>query len=302
MNKKPLVSVIMPVFNAGEFLVEALESMVHQTYRNFELIIVDDASTDNSWQVITKYRQRYDKKIRAFRVKKQLNKGGDACANEGFRRAKGELIARMDADDVARKDRLERQVRFLQENPEIDVLGSSAVVIDREGRKVGVKRVPLSHKEIYGEFFVFNPLIHPTVMVRRKIISPYRQLYRINYEANNDYLTFFEWLGKGVRFANLKARLIKYRIHSRNDSLHEVRGKFRNSLKIRYRAVTEFGYVPNFWGAVKLLGQIVVAGLMPERAVVSLYLLVRGIVKPKDLWPKVSVPAWNRMIKMLAAT
>ncbi len=113
-NQNPLVSVIMPVYNAGNFLMEAIESILNQTYQNFEFIIVDDASTDNSWKIIQKYAKKYPKKIKAFQLKKTLNRGGDACANFALKKAKGKYIARMDADDIAHPKRLEKEVDFLE--------------------------------------------------------------------------------------------------------------------------------------------------------------------------------------------
>lgn len=149
-NDSPLVSVIMPVYNAGGFLVEAIESILHQTYRKFEFIIVDDCSTDGSWKVISRYQRRYPKVIKAIRMKKQLNKGGDASANTAYRMTRGAFIARMDADDIAHPERLEKQVKFLHDNPDVLMVGSQAHVINKSGEVVGDKTVPTSHEEIYA--------------------------------------------------------------------------------------------------------------------------------------------------------
>src|SRR3989338_10359545 len=102
-SRKPSVSVIMPVFNAEKFLPEAIESILNQSFRNFEFIIIDDASRDNSWKIIEGYRNKYPAIIRSVRLKVNRNNGGDACANEGFKLARGEFIARVDADDIDRK-------------------------------------------------------------------------------------------------------------------------------------------------------------------------------------------------------
>lgn len=142
-KNNPLVSIIMPVYNAGLFLVEAIESIINQTYENWELIIIDDASTDNSWKIIKRFKNQYPKKIKVIRLKKNLNKGGDVCANIGFQKAKGRFIARMDSDDISHSNRLEKQVKFLLNNPDIFMLGSQAWVIDKNGEIIGEKNLPL---------------------------------------------------------------------------------------------------------------------------------------------------------------
>lgn len=279
-KKLPLVSVYMPVFNAAAYLEEAVESVLSQTYTNIELIIVDDASRDNSAKIIRQYVKKYPKKVKAIYLKKNVNMGGDAAGNLAFGQAQGVYVARMDADDVALPDRIEKQVAFLEKHPSYAVVGTSAYVIDQEGRVIGEKRMPVKHQNIYDEFFVFHPMIHPTIMVRRKALNGRKNLYRLEYEANNDYLTFIELISKGYRFGNLPEKLLYYRMHGKNDSLVQVKSRFMNSLKIRYRAVKEFGYNPTLMGVVKLMAQVVLVGLMPERVIVPLYMIVRGINRP----------------------
>lgn len=296
-NKKPLVSVIMPVYNAGEFLVEAIESILGQTYKNFELIIVNDASTDNSLKIISSYKKRFLKKIKVIDLKKNLNRGGDVCANLGFAKTRGEFIARMDADDVAVATRLEKQVNFLLKHPKYALVGSNAFVINKEGEITGEKIVPSLHKDILKEFFVFNPLIHPTVMIRKSALPKEKELYEIKYDANNDYLTFFKLITSGLKFANLKQKLIFYRVHGKNDSLNFVKSRFLNSLRIRVKAIFEYGYKPTLKSVIKLLGQVVIVFFLPEKAILSIYLVVRGIKKVSDFLPFNSKPLFVRLKK-----
>lgn len=285
-GSKPLVSVYMPVFNAALYVEEAIESILKQTYKNIELIIVDDASTDDSAKIIKRYVKQYPKKIKAIYLKKNVNMGGDAAGNIAFRQAQGDYVARMDADDIALPDRIEKQVAFLEKHPSYAVVGTSAYVIDKAGQVVGVKIIPSRHEQIYDEFFVFHPMIHPTIMVRRAALNGRKDLYRLEYQANNDYLTFIELIAKGYRFGNLPEKLLYYRMHGKNDSLVQVKSRFMNSLKIRYRAVREFGYNPTLTGAVKLLAQVLAVAILPERVIVPVYLMVRGIASPWDFVPK----------------
>lgn len=279
MNKhtQPLVSVIMPVYNAGGFLVESIESILNQTYRPIELIVVDDASTDNSWAIINRFKKRYPKRITALRLTKQMNKGGDACANEAFKLAKGMFIARMDADDISHPDRLTKQVAFLQDHPEVLLVGSQARVINQKGTVIGHKRVPQNHKQIYEGYFAYNPIIHPTMMVRRSLLPKHKKLYTIRYSANNDLNTFFELLKLG-RFANIPEELLDYRMHGKNDSLTYPKERFLNTLKIRLRAIG-LGYVPTVKGIVMTAIQTVAILILPEKIIVPVYLYMKGIKK-----------------------
>lgn len=293
----PLVSVIMPVYNAAAFVAEAIESILVQTYKNFELIIIDDASTDQTWKIIRHYKKRHKDKIKAMRLRTNLSRGGDAAGNVGMTLAKGDFIARMDADDIAFPYRLERQVRYLQTHPECAVLGSSAHIINREGEVVGEKRVATSHNEIYKEYFVLHPMIHPTVMIRRSALLDPNTLYMMVLSSNNDYLTFFKMIASGKKFANLNDKLIYYRIHGSNDSLAQVKRSFINSIRIRYRAVFEFGYRPTSLSLVKLAAQTVLVLALPEKLIFHLYLLVRGIAKPADYVRFIKLPRFTRLKK-----
>lgn len=271
----------MPVYNAGDFLRESIDSILSQTYKNFELIIVDDASTDDSWKTIANYKKRYPK-ITAIHLPHTLNRGGDACANVGFRKAKGAFIARMDADDIARNDRLAKQVEFLQKNTDVLMVGSQAHVINKQGKITGEKLVPTTHKNIYDSYFVFHPMIHPSVMIRRSGLPKRQSLYTIKYSANNDLYTFFELLGRG-KFANMNEKLVYYRIHGKNDSLTKPKERFFNTLKIRIAATQKYGYKPTLKSIIMTLLQLSVIIAVPERLIVPLYLWAKGISRPVRL-------------------
>lgn len=280
----PVVSVLMPVHNAARYLPKAMESILTQTYRRFELVVVDDASEDKSWQVVQEYKRRYPRLIKAMRLPRQVGAGGDVAANLAYTLARGEFIARMDADDVAKPERLAVQVAYLRAHPEVAVVGGCAQVIDKRGKRVGDKLVELTHEDIYEAFFSVHPMIHPTVMMRRSLLMGSQQLYRIRYDANNDYLTFIELISRGRKFANLPDTLVHYRIHGQNDSLLHIKQRFLNTVKIRWYAVRRFGYKPSGMGIVKLFIQSLMVLVLPERAIIPVYLWVRGIYTPAGVW------------------
>jgi glycosyltransferase involved in cell wall biosynthesis len=280
-QKMPLVSVVMPVYNAGSFLREAIESILNQTYSNFELIVVNDASTDNSGKIIREYTKMYPRKIRAVHLRTNINGGGDAAGNIGFKMARGVYVARMDADDIADTRRLQMQVTYMQNHLNIDLLGTCATVINGKGEVTGEKVVPLTHKDIYREFFTFHPMIHPTIMIRKSSISG-EVLYKQSLPSNNDYLTFYTLIAGGKQFANLSDKLLSYRLHGKNDSLHSLKRNFINSLRTRWIGVTQLCYRPSLLAVLKLLAQCLVVFMLPERLAVEIYLLARGIRKWSD--------------------
>jgi glycosyltransferase involved in cell wall biosynthesis len=283
IKANPLVSVIMPVFNSERYVGAAIMSIVRQTYKNFELIIVDDASTDRSWTIITRYQKRYPDMIKATRLNKNLNSGGDSCANEAFKRATGQFVARMDADDVAHKDRIAKQVKFLQSHPKVLLVGSQASVINKNGRVMGSKTVPTTHEEIYRAYGIFHPLIHPTVMLRSALLPKRKNLYQIKYSANNDLYTFFQLLRVG-QFANLDEKLLDYRVHGKNDSLTYPKDRFFNTLKIRFEAMNKFGYRPSVKAVATTTLQALVILVLPESFIIPLYLYAKGITKPRGIF------------------
>ncbi len=277
-NNKPPVSVIMPVYNAGRYLRASIESMLKQTYQNFEFIIVNDASSDNSLEIINQYKKRYPAKIKVITLAKNLNRGGDSCANLAIQHAKGAYICRMDADDVSHPERIEKQVAFLEKNKDYFLVGSNAYVINADGDTVGTKIEPTSYEDIYKSYFTFHPLIHPSCMYRRIINGKIFQ-YSIKYSANNDYYTFFQLICSGHKFANLKDKLLYYRIHGKNDTFVHIKRKFINTLRIRYTMVRHFSYAPTVKQLVVTVLQAGVALLLPEKVTAMIYFVTKGIVK-----------------------
>lgn len=278
MKKAPKISVIMPVFNGQEFLAEAIESILSQTYKNFEFIIVNDKSTDNSLKIIRFYVAK-DKRIKIIANDNNLSEA--ASANIGFQSSNGKYIARMDQDDIAHLERLEKQLSFLEKNPNHIVVGSQTHIIDEEGQVIGHKLLPTDHKNIYEEYGNFHPIIHPTVMIRRSLLPDKKKLWTNNIDSADDYLTLYTLLMNG-KFANLPEKLLYYRLHSSNNSMKNVRRKFINSLRVRRHAVTELNYPLSPKMAIMIVLQSIYVLLLPEWISVGTYYLLKGI-KPFHL-------------------
>ena len=279
-KKQPLVSVIMPVYNAGRFLAAAVESILQQTYPNFELIIVDDASTDNSWKIIQKYARK-DRRIRAFRNRQNL--GVSATANFAISKARGDFIARMDADDVAFPGRLEEQLGFLQKNPQVVAVGGQCLVIDEEDQIIGQKTFPLEDKKLREMIFWAVPLQQPTMMINRRLLPADFTWYEPQKTSAEEIDLLFRLMKHG-QLANLADHVLYYRYRPDSLSHQNPKKTFWLTLKSRLQAIRE-GYRPSPKGVFLTLAQAFVVSILPNKAITTLWYLIRGIQKPKTALP-----------------
>ncbi len=267
----------MPAYNCSRFIHDAIESIIHQTYTNFELILVDDNSTDATTEIIAEYTKRFSPVVKAVFLQKQC--GDTKAANKGFAIAKGDFIARMDADDIAHPTRLEKQIAFFLSHPEVFVLGSQSYVMNADNRLIGEKKFPITHKDIYQKFGVYNPILHPSCMIRRSLLPNPRILYQEIRSIHADYYTFFSYLRYG-QFANLSDKLLYYRIHGKNNSLKNPKKRFRAIMTIRKQAVKKLSYNMSFSCKIQNLLQTLAVLLLPEKTIVPLYMLLRGVYTP----------------------
>lgn len=267
----------MPAYNSEEFIHDAIESILHQTYVNFQLLIVDDCSSDTTPQIITRYAKRFPYLIKALFQKTHI--GDTGCANAAFARSSGQFIARMDADDIAHPERIEKQISFLLTHPQVFILGTQGYVIDKKNTIIGEKLFPLSHTAIYSAFSIYNPLLHPSCMFRRDFLPYPDRLYEQKHNIHDDYYTFFSYLRYGI-FANLPDKLLYYRIHGKNFSLQHPKKRFTQIQHIRTQAVKRLGYTMPSWAKFHNLLQQIVVGVLPEQAIIPLYMSLRGMYSP----------------------
>ena len=203
-EQKPLISIIMPAYNAEKYIEEAINSILNQTYKAFELIIVDDCSTDETVNIIKKYN---DHRIRY--TKNEINCGVAESLNNGLRIAKGEYIARMDSDDISSLDRLEKQLSYFEDYPECIICGSNARLF---GAKEGKTFVPISDSEIRATLVFSSPFIHPTVMIKKAALN-YQIEYDPRFEGIEDYELWTRLCRQNGRMHNFSECLLNYRIH-----------------------------------------------------------------------------------------
>jgi len=269
---KALISVVMPVYNAEKFLSQAIESVLTQSYKNFEFIIIDDCSTDSSYQISQKY-QKNDLRIKLFKNNKNMGVG--YTLNQAISKSKDQYLARMDADDIMDPERLIKQINFLKNNKCVVCLGSWMKEINENNEIIGNRTTPLLHKHIYEKMFYEMAIQNPTLMINRNLVPKEFEWCKTD-GILDDLDLLFKLLQYG-EFANIGEFLMLYRIHNNNLSLKNIKATFDEALNIRKNAVIKYSYKPTLKGkTISLIEQIVI-NFMPIKSIYSLYKFFRKI-------------------------
>ncbi len=229
MLHPPQVTVLMPAYNAGSYIKEAIDSVLQQTFTDFELLIINDGSEDDSLTIICSYS---DSRIRLI---SRENKGLIKSLNEGLEASQGMYIARMDADDICLSQRLEEQMYFLNNHPDYVLVGSEAEVIDKDGNYLfNLEPIGYTHEEIQNRINEKCPFIHPCVTFRKEAV-----LMVGGYPANaitfEDHLLWKELLSRG-KVCNLKEILLKVRFNPESVTIDE-KWRGRRFIELRRRSI-----------------------------------------------------------------
>ena len=203
----PAVTVLMPAFNAGKFIADSIRSVLGQDFADFELLVIDDGSTDETASIVMGFR---DKRIRLSRH--EQNHGLVDTLNEGLRAARALLVARQDADDLSRRDRLTRQVAYFKAHAADVATASEANLIDERCRPRGVLRLPRTRNQLRWDLCFRNPVPHSSVMIRRDAVLSDFGGYPVSM-SSEDYLLWSSIAAKD-RFGLIPRRLVSYRVHS----------------------------------------------------------------------------------------
>jgi len=274
-----LISIIMPVYNTASFLPAALQSIKQQTHRNWELILIDDHSTDGSWRVAQQFAQK-DKRIKVFRNK--TNRGVSYSANRAIKLAKSQFIARMDSDDVAAPKRLALQLAYLQKHPQVIAVGGQCDVINEHNQVIGHKRFPTQPAQVSRMLFSFASMQQPTMMVNTALLPQNFHWYEDGLATAEEHELLFRLLQHG-QLANLPHKLLDYRMHSSNISSRHPKKDFWQVARARWNAVFKHGYTPNLRGFLTTLAQAVLVISLPESLLYQLYTKLRGWSAPVPL-------------------
>lgn len=207
---EPLVTVLMSVYNGEKYLIEAIESILNQTFNDFEFLIINDGSMDRSRDIIISYK---DPRIRL--VDNEENIGLTRSLNKGIAESRGKYIARMDADDISMPERLEKQVAYMEEHCEIAVCGTWGIV--KEDERNWEARMPVTHDDIFISLIGGNALIHTSVIIRRDLVLEVG-FYDEKLMFAQDYGLWFKFIAKGYKLNNIPEFLIQYNYHSNSIS------------------------------------------------------------------------------------
>lgn len=202
----PRISVLLPVYNGQRYIRAAIDSVLSQTYRDFELLVIDDGSTDSTGRIVNSFD---DSRIRLVKNKKRLKLSG--ALNRGLDLARGPYVARMDADDVSFPDRLEIQSAYLDRYPGLGICGSHTHVFGM--KKWEIHRAPLGRNHVKAHMLFDNPFVHPAVMLRKGFFDRYGLRYNGDYYPTEDY----ELWSRALNYFpgdNIDRVLLKYRLHA----------------------------------------------------------------------------------------
>lgn len=209
MDNQILLSVLMPVFNSELFVAEAIKSILNQTFKDFEFLILDDASTDKSYEII-KNSEKKDPRIKVFQNEKNL--GVVESRNKLINLSKGNYIAWLDSDDIAIENRLDKQIRFLKDHPEIGLVGAYPIIIDENGEKIGKWAFETEPKKLKIELFFHSPFLSSSVMIRKNCLS--QNFYDPRFSVSEDF-NLYSKISEHYETANIPEFLVKYRINSK---------------------------------------------------------------------------------------
>ncbi len=222
--ESPEITVLMPVYNSRQYVGEAIESILMQTYRDFEFLIINDGSGDDSESIILSYK---DPRIRY--LKNDRNIGLPDTLNIGINSARGTYIARMDADDISLPDRLEKQVCFMNAHPEVGVCGTAYRYF---GDSTTVQTLPSDYRQAFSHLSFTSALGHPTCMMRKDLLDEHHLRYENQYEYAADYALWLK-ISRLARITSLPEVLLLYRWHNDNMSRYDptrnrARGRVRS--------------------------------------------------------------------------
>ena len=268
-----LVSVVLPVYNAEIFLPQTIKSVLSQTYKNLEIICLDYVFTDGYFYILRSYEKK-DKRMKIYRLK--THRGVSLAANYAISHARGRFIARMDADDIMVKVRIEKQVKFLLGNPDVVAVGGQCKRIDAQGKSLGIKRFPLAHKEIATMVFRSIPIQQSSLMVNKNLLPSDFSWYNQELQIGEDYELYYKLLRYG-KLANLLEIILFYREHDKGVSFVSQRRTFWQIWKARILGITKYGYIPDLFSFVNVLIQTLIVLVLPEKFLYSLHMRTRQL-------------------------
>ena len=271
LKNNPLLSVVMPVYNAEQYITQAVESILNQTYKKFEFIIVDDTSTDSTYKILRDFKEK-DERISLIRNKENL--GVTKSLNKAIAKALGKYIVRMDADDWSYPERFKLQMTLMEKNPKVVVSGSYVEVCDSKLKTKYVRKYNIDDSSIRRHLFRYSPFAHPATIWKAETLKNERYNEVIN--VSQDYELYFR-IGKIGKFMNLDKPLLKLRMHEQSISTTMSNAQLKNTILIRLKAVLMLGYNMSVFDKFYNFLQEIVVGLIPVKLRFFIFNILRKI-------------------------
>lgn len=274
MDTTPKISVIMPVYNAEKYIKDSIDSILSQTFVDFEFIIIDDCSSDTCWKIIQEHTG-LDNRI--VPIRNDVNLKISKTLNRGINVARGKYICRMDADDWSYPDRLEKQYDFMEKNPDVVISGGTMEICDENMKIIGIRKYNLTDKKIREKLFYYSPFCHGSTICKldyMKLIKGYNEYL---HDAE-DYDMYFRICLFG-KFANISDIIYRMRTNPKGVSVLKSKRQERLTLYIRIKAVVEYGYEMSLTSKMYLVVQILNMYIMPQKIKIQLFNLLRNSKK-----------------------
>ncbi|WP_175629133.1 glycosyltransferase [Bacteroides acidifaciens] len=228
MNTNPRITVLMSVYNGEKFLREAIDSILNQTYKDFEFVIYDDCSTDSTSEIIKSYHD-----LRIVYRPNVKNQGLTWNLADGVLRSKSDYIARMDADDIAYQDRLQKQIEWMDTHKDITILGTSVSYFAHKPGDGSLAKQPEGDEIIKATLFISFTLMHPSIMIRRADLENHHLNYNPDYRCSQDHALYLDCICEGLKFANMSEPLLYMRAHA--ESISKAKHGFQQECSQRAR-------------------------------------------------------------------
>lgn len=240
-NDKPLISIILPVHNSSQHLRECARSLLSQSYRNIEILAIDDDSKDGSYKIL----REFTKKDKRFKVKRNVKRYGIGITlNRLIKKAKGEFIAFMDAEDVSKKDRIKKQLFYLKSNPEVAAVGTQCLFVGKNEKRLGKSKFPKENENIYGSPLHGVSMQFETVMINKNLLP--KDVLKFDTKSNPFiYSDIFLKLLPYGKFANLKNFLHYHRNHP-SEYFKDIRRNPMHFIKLWLKSITFYNYSSSF--------------------------------------------------------
>lgn len=269
-NKEPLVSVIIPAYNASKYIRECVESIIGQTYENIEIIIIDDKSTDNTLEIAEEYQKKNPK---VFVYQNEKNLGIGANRTKGIGIANGTYICWQDSDDVAFPKRIELQVDYLEVHEKVGVVGGFLEFMSEDGKPLKTRKYEEKDAALRKSIFRYNPVAQPASMFRRSV---YQEVgtYDEELDVSEDIEMLFR-TGVHYEFANVQEKVIRYRQLDTSLTRSKLRKMELTVLRLRRRYATNSAYKFTFLDGVYNLAQFT-SIILPIPVRLALFQLIRG--------------------------